>query len=85
MADLTIEDVRQWSDIAHEHRNAALLLGNGGSRAVWDRFGYRSLYEEACLEGNGRTIEGILDAGHELKARGVKGRHEHTPGFYDEK
>ena len=26
-----------------------------------------------------------LSVGRELKAKGVKGRHEHTPGFYDEK
>jgi len=43
------------------------------------------LYEEACLEGNDPTIDGILSVGRELKAKGVKGRHEHTPGFYDEK
>jgi len=43
------------------------------------------LYEEACLEGNGQTIEGILEAGRMLAAKGVKGRHEHTRGFYDEK
>lgn len=43
------------------------------------------MYEEACLEGNGKTIEGILEAGHDLKSKGIKGRHEHTPGFYDEK
>jgi hypothetical protein len=43
------------------------------------------LYEEACLEGNDPTIEGMLSVGRELKTKGVKGRHEHTPGFYDEK
>jgi hypothetical protein len=43
------------------------------------------LYEEACLEGNGQTIEGILEAGRMLTAKGVKGRHEHTRGFYDDK
>lgn len=43
------------------------------------------LYEEACFEGNGTTIEGMLEAGRYLTAKGVKGRHEHSPGFYDEK
>ena len=43
------------------------------------------MYEEACVEGNDHTIEGTLSAGRALAAKGVKGRHEHTPGFYDEK
>ena len=43
------------------------------------------LFEEACYEGNHVTIDGMLSVGRDLKARGVKGRHEHTPGFYDEK
>jgi hypothetical protein len=42
-------------------------------------------YEEGCVEGNDPTIEGMLSVGRELAAKGVKGRHEHTPGFYDEK
>src|SRR5437870_500755 len=42
------------------------------------------LYEEACLEGNDPTIDGMLHVGRELEAKGVKGRHEHTLGFYDE-
>jgi len=43
------------------------------------------MYEEACIEGNGESVEGMVDVGRDLRARGVKGRHEHTPGFYDEK
>ena len=43
------------------------------------------MYEEACLEGNGETIDGMLRAGRYLTAKGVKGRHEHSAGFYDEK
>ena len=43
------------------------------------------LFEEACFEGNDLTIEGMLDVGRGLKAKGIKGRHEHSPGFYDEK
>jgi hypothetical protein len=43
------------------------------------------MYEEACVEGNGPTVEGMVDVGRDLARRGVKGRHEHTPGFYDEK
>ena len=42
-------------------------------------------FEEACYEGNGFTMNGMLAVGRELKAKGIKGRHEHTAGFYDEK
>jgi hypothetical protein len=43
------------------------------------------MYEEACVEGNDPTLEGELKAGRALAAKGIKGRHEHTKGFYDEK
>jgi hypothetical protein len=43
------------------------------------------MYEEACVEGNGESIKGMVDVGRDLRAKGIKGRHEHTPGFYDEK
>jgi hypothetical protein len=43
------------------------------------------MYEEACIEGNGESVQGMVDVGRDLRARGIKGRHEHTPGFYDEK
>ena len=43
------------------------------------------MYEEACVEGNDPTIEGELAVGRDLAAKGIKGRHEHTKGFYDEK
>lgn len=43
------------------------------------------VYEEACAEGNERSIEGTVEAGRALRAKGITGRHEHSPGFYDEK
>ena len=43
------------------------------------------MFEEACVEGNDPTIEGMLSVGRHLSAQGIKGRHEHTKGFYDEK
>jgi hypothetical protein len=43
------------------------------------------VYEEACVEGNGHSVEATLGAGRTLKAKGLTGRHEHSPGFYDEK
>jgi hypothetical protein len=35
-----------WPEIS-EHDWGGLLVGNGASMAVWSKFGYRSLYEEA--------------------------------------
>jgi hypothetical protein len=42
--DATLTD---WNNIRAEFTTGSLLLGNGSSRAVWEPFGYRSLYEQA--------------------------------------
>lgn len=44
------DTLNNWSSIAGESWDG-LLLGNGGSMAIWSKFGYRSLYEEACNAG----------------------------------
>lgn len=36
-----------WSEVDDRHPCAALLLGNGASRALWKPFGYFSLFEQA--------------------------------------
>src|SRR5689334_4828752 len=36
-----------WPDIEGQHEWSGLLVGNGASRAVWDRFDYGSLYSKA--------------------------------------
>lgn len=36
-----------WSDIEAQQEWSGLLVGNGASRAVWDRFDYGSLYSKA--------------------------------------
>lgn len=36
-----------WSDIEGQQEWSGLLVGNGASRAVWDRFAYDSLYKKA--------------------------------------
>lgn len=43
-------DVLQWTEIA-EHYTDALLLGNGASIAVDNRFSYKSLYQAASEAG----------------------------------
>ena len=46
--DATLED---WNALRATTDFSGLLLGNGASRAVWDDFGYDSLFE------NARTVE----------------------------
>ena len=47
-----------WPDLAAQHPCAALLVGNGASRALWKPFSYFSLYEQAQRAGRkkGRAI-----------------------------
>src|SRR4051812_28615824 len=42
----------KWSQIAPELDNCGLLLGNGASIAVWERFRYSSLYATAVELGH---------------------------------
>jgi len=39
-----------WQKIESKFNKGGILLGNGFSCAVWDKFGYSSLYEKACSE-----------------------------------
>jgi len=39
--------LEEWSDIQDEFADSGLLIGNGASCAVWDKFKYPSLYEKA--------------------------------------
>lgn len=39
--------LKDWRKIKDEFEGSGLLLGNGASRAVWNKFGYSSLYEAA--------------------------------------
>lgn len=51
-----------WRDI--EHRGwQSILLGNGASLAIWDRFRYESLFEVACST---RTTSPLSEADREL-------------------
>ena len=47
----TIDDqLVSWQAIASQFNNCGILLGNGFSCAVWEKFGYSSLYEKACSD-----------------------------------
>jgi hypothetical protein len=45
----TVDDqLKCWDEVQGDFgQSAGLLIGNGASRAVWHKFEYRSLYEEA--------------------------------------
>lgn len=45
-----------WADLNQRHPSHALLLGNGASRALWKRFGYFSLYEQAQSAGRKKGL-----------------------------
>lgn len=48
----TVDDeLKSWQDIKHHFQGGGILLGNGFSQAVWQKFGYSSIYETACLLG----------------------------------
>jgi hypothetical protein len=40
-------DLLSWDDLRDRYSWKGLLIGNGASRAVWDKFKYPSLYETA--------------------------------------
>lgn len=45
----TINDLLvSWTDIENQFDQGGILLGNGFSCAVWDKFGYSSLFDTAC-------------------------------------
>ncbi|MGB3492703.1 MAG: DUF4917 family protein [Elainellaceae cyanobacterium] len=38
----------EWSEIEKDFVGGGLLMGNGFSQAVWEKFGYQSIYKAAC-------------------------------------
>jgi hypothetical protein len=52
--DLT-DDLQQWSAIEGNEDWAGLLIGNGFSQNLWQRFGYASLFETAS-QGDGAQL-----------------------------
>ncbi len=43
--------IKNWSDIENQYKKGSLLLGNGASIAISDKFRYKNLYEHAKNEG----------------------------------
>lgn len=46
-AEVLSHKVHSWNSIQKHYEGAGLLVGNGASRVVWDRFRYDSLYDVA--------------------------------------
>lgn len=44
-------DLRNWTELEGEHDWSSLLIGNGFSQNIWQRFGYASLFETAQANG----------------------------------
>jgi hypothetical protein len=53
MSDYELED---WADVVDDQEWPLLLLGNGASRAVSDKFAYHSLYLQAPLSDEDREL-----------------------------
>lgn len=55
-------EIKQWNDIKHDFTDG-LLLGNGASMAIHDRFGYGSLFEAARTNGHlTEPVAAVFDA-----------------------
>lgn len=55
MTDDLTDDLQQWSAIEGNEDWAGLLIGNGFSQNLWQRFGYASLFETAS-QGDGAQL-----------------------------
>jgi hypothetical protein len=55
-------DLRPWSDVVGQGPWPSILLGNGASRAVWNKFAYPSLFEAAKSLPEGHKLLPIDEA-----------------------
>ncbi len=42
------DQLLDWQDIKNDFAQGGILIGNGFSQAVWQKFGYSSIYDAAC-------------------------------------
>jgi hypothetical protein len=54
--DRITSELQPWSDYAESASWQAVLIGNGASRAVWDRFSYPSLFQVAQTQAVGDRL-----------------------------
>lgn len=50
------DELQDWASIEGRHHGHGLLIGNGASLAVWDRFSYKSLYDQAPLTSADKAV-----------------------------
>jgi hypothetical protein len=50
------DELLEWEDVKGRYEHSGLLIGNGASLAVWNRFGYGSLYEKAPLDSADKAV-----------------------------
>lgn len=48
MTDGLDDKLEKWDTLANQHDWSGLLIGNGFSQNIWQKFGYTSLFEEAA-------------------------------------
>lgn len=61
-AEILDDELARWDLVMEMQDWASLLLGNGASMAVWDGFGYTSLYDEAVGDTVGEQDEAVFEA-----------------------
>lgn len=61
-AEILDDELAPWNLVLEMQDWASLLLGNGASMAVWDGFGYTSLYDEAVGDTLGERDEAVFEA-----------------------
>lgn len=66
-------DLVDWNDIEEEYNWSGLLVGNGASIAIWDKFKYKSLYRKALkniehpLSSEDQEIFETVGAAHDFE------------------
>ena len=50
------DELLEWKNLKDGYENGGLLIGNGASLAVWNRFSYESLYDRAPLDSASESI-----------------------------
>jgi hypothetical protein len=55
------DELVDWTGIKQTYDGHGLLIGNGASMAIWERFSYPSLYEEAPITELDKSIFAALD------------------------
>lgn len=69
MTDGLDNNLRDWSELATEEDWSGLLVGNGFSQNIWQRFGYDSLFKKASQEDGAHLVAADVSLFDRLETR----------------